>query len=416
MGSSTSPPPRSGHTLLSRGFSSPTPSSRPLEGSATISHSSTPNVIGAFPADHALSASIGPTPQSNEGNALNPQAVMDLPLSFISPLPGNHRPTVNRRSVSDTRHNRTRRPVQSYGSPIRRPHRRRQQPPNLFGGRQASLDSTDYPPVASSRSGSNPGDNGATSPLAIMKTAQQVHEELRRRVCKDMTPNDRKGVVYVIRDPERPHLLKIGATMNSALRLQQIERQCGVRVERVYVSEEVQNYARAEHLVHGDLWHLCRPYWCSRCATEHREWHEVDAALAVATVKRWVGFMEQRPYNTAGKLKAIWRHLISKRKLIQATDSLDHDNRWEHWARVVLAPSLIDHCQHYVGVTESHPIWPFLWKFSWQVSNVFAWVVVFSVLGDAISFLVLLSFFACAWVSISAQVCPAAPPKASRER
>ncbi|KAF2877434.1 hypothetical protein BDV95DRAFT_601832 [Massariosphaeria phaeospora] len=218
--------------------------------------------------------------------------------------PTGSRPFETRRAVSDTRYNSNRRDLPAdHGSPIRiirrkcqLPSRYTNQPENDQG-----LDSDASPPP---------------SPVS----AQRVHNELRTCLTKDLTPDSRAGVVYILR-AENSRLLKIGSTMNFKRRLQELQRDYGRKLETVLVSEFLENYARVEKLAQADLWHLCRPFKCP-CATEHREWHEVDETVAINTVQRWVDFMrEQQPYDeTSGKLKHIWKHLLSKSRLATTRD------------------------------------------------------------------------------------------------
>ncbi|KAF2684469.1 hypothetical protein K458DRAFT_247105, partial [Lentithecium fluviatile CBS 122367] len=147
----------------------------------------------------------------------------------------------------------------------------------------------------------------------------------------------KKGFVYILRDPTRPRLVKIGASINTGKRREQIMRDCNVGLETVFVSDEVDNHMRVEQLAQGDLWHLQRPYTCPKCLTEHREWHDVGDELAKATVTRWVDFMKQQPYTSAGTLKPIWQRLVDKRRLSRPpNEEINHESRWQHWESVLL--------------------------------------------------------------------------------
>jgi hypothetical protein len=203
------------------------------------------------------------------------------------------------------------------------------------------------------------------------KTAQAVHEEVRRRLYKDLSKLKNAGFVYILRDPKRPGLLKIGSSMNTGQRWKQIESECGHNVAEVFVSEEVDNCQKAEWLAQGDLWHLCRPHKCSSCRRKHQEWHEVDEEMAIRTVKRWVRFMQEGPYSSEGKLRPIWQYILDKRRL---SGSFDHDTRWQRWGYVVSPLRLYDYCKYYYEL-HGLPFCTLLWAYSWQIANVLAWTM-----------------------------------------
>jgi hypothetical protein len=360
--------------------------------------------VRAFSVGSTASTAIRQTPVLSE--------TQDKGLSFRIPARQQHsqvfstanstftfspetRPPVNRNAASDPRYDRsTSRLGQSYGSPMRVDKRGRRRLSN-------ALRSYGTPAVLN-LSAASFADPGARQFEISSKTAQQVHDGLKARLRKNITPNSTKGVVYIVRDPTRPHLLKIGAAMNFSQRKQQIERECNLHLEVVYVSDELENYTRTEHLVHGDLLHLCWEHTCLGCNTDHREWHNVSEGLAIQTTKRWVRFMkEEQPYNRRGELKSIWIFLTHKRR--PKISTYDHDSRWDCWTQMLRSPSLIDYYEQAFKFWKAHPIWWFLWDFSWQVSTVLSWAVTFLLSMNFLALCLFFISFCCTCLSVASK-------------
>lgn len=331
------------------------------------------------------------------------------PFTTPTTLSMSDRPTATRRVRSDERHNRTKRSLQSYGSPVRQP-KRRAADVGQSTARARSFTGVPYPAIAENPNepyplgvdGLRPVENHdrptpyTTILRPVTRTAQAVHEELKRRVRRDVSVLGKSGFVYILRDPARPGFLKIGSSMDTGQRWKKIERDCGLEVEEVFVSDEVDSCQRAEHLAQGDLWHLCCPYRCASCRREHREWHKIDEKLATDTVKRWVKFMKKRPYTQAGKLKPIWQKSLDRGRLSRRGDgSLDHDTRWKHWHSVLLQPRYYDYCEDHF---ESY--WAPWWKFSWQISTVFSWAIMYLNFRDVKSLLLLVISIFCSFAHV----------------
>jgi hypothetical protein len=302
---------------------------------------------------------------------------IDSSKNMATPLSSRSRPTATRQVKSDERHNRTKRPAQSYGSPISHRKRRALEAQSTSSARSATDDG--YPTLQNLCDKPSLPEDGNTPASEVSrleftsKTPQEVHEEVRRRLSKDVSKLNNSGFVYVVRHPEHPHLLKIGSSLNTGKRRKQIHYECGIAVQEVFVSDEVDRCLRAEFLAQSDVWHLCRPHDCVRCGKHHTEWHEIGEDLAIDVVKRWVNFMQQRPYTSAGKLKSIWKHLLNRRRLSNPENgSFSHETRWQHWKSVLSPPRQIDYYEHFCET------WlPLLWTFSWQISTVFSWTVLF---------------------------------------
>jgi hypothetical protein len=360
--------------------------------------------IRAFSIGSTASTTTQQTPVLSETqhNGLSSQAPARQQLSQVYGAANSSftftpetRPPVHRSAVSDPRYDRsTNRYGQSYGSPIRIDKRGRRRPGNALRSHGT--------PAALNLSAASFADPGANQFAIRSKTAQQVHDGLKARLRKNITPNSTKGVVYIVRDPTRPHLLKIGAAMNFSQRKKQIERECRLNLEVIYVSDEHETYSRSEHLIHGDLLHLCWEHTCLGCNTYHREWHSVSEDLAIKTTKRWVRFMkEEQPYSRKGELKSIWIFLMHKRR--PECNAYDHDFRWDCWTRILHSPSLIDYCEQTYKVWKAHPIWWFLWDFSWQVSSVLSWAVTFLLSMHFLALCLFLISFCCTCLSVASK-------------
>ncbi|KAF2002325.1 hypothetical protein P154DRAFT_521131 [Amniculicola lignicola CBS 123094] len=233
-------------------------------------------------------------------------------------------------------------------------------------------------------------------------TPGKVHRELREKIHEQLSPKMLGlglGRVYIAQDPKRPHLFKIGSTQNTAQRGQQLNRKCN---QTSIIRESTISYvyyARAESLAQKDLAHLQRIYVCE-CGTRHTDRFEVSFEQALETLQRWEGFMQHRPYNATGSLKAVWKYLLSNRG-ISEEDEWDHETRWEYWEYILNPPTRFDYWEYLFPVVTGHPIWWFLWLFSWQVSSVFSWAVTLLVWRNRFTFSVFLMAVVCAGLSIS---------------
>lgn len=376
--------------ILSGGYSSSTPVSRAREGQEPAPHVNIPHVIGAFPVDSGTSAdpfTISSPSQQRPYTTTNPF------LSLIPNIPSSTRPSLARHAISDPRHNRTRRPIQSHGSPIRKPNRRRA---------RTSPNPPDPAPDATARRIT--AISGYSDDRSQFKTPHEVHTELHDKVLSPLTPTPALGTVYILHDAARPHLFKIGSSQNVRQRRRTIARKCGLTLSATYVSAHIAHYGRVEALAHADLRHLCRPYWCARCGEEHKEWFEVERGVAVKTVERWVGFMSGRPYTEGGKLRGIWGYLLSTRgREGLVGGAWSHDARWRSWDGMLRSPGLGEYCRYWVEASRRHPVWGFAWNFSWQVATMFSWMVTFFALRSFSCFVVLMASIVCSWIHFSSR-------------
>lgn len=225
---------------------------------------------------------------------------------------------------------------------------------------------------------------------------QGIHEELRSRLRRAVSHNPEIGVVYILRDENNPHRLKIGATKDFTERHKWIKSNCKIKTDIVEVIGDFQYFFRAEHLIHGDLMRYCRPEPCpGRCKNKqtHYEWFEIDEKQAKATVERWVNFMKLQPYNSMGELKSVWKHILNKRSLKLPNNHSDdemHQYRWDHWTAILSPPSWTDYYESAIVAFKTDPLVIFISDFFWQFFCVLSWLVTFHVLRNGIVFAALL--------------------------
>lgn len=386
---------------------------RHSEGAQFITPASDRNMPGAFPDD------MDP-PESQSQTWIPSTSLFSNPGTPIFALP---RPLPNRRNVSDPMYILTKRSLHSTGSPIRRPARRRgEHVPYSFASRpSASISDPDISIIGESNTLNN--DRNALYPHRWTppksRTATQVHHEVQRRLRMKAPKGNKRGSVYIMRDPRYPTHLKIGNSQNVYQRGTKLEDDCGIEIELVYMSKPVDNCTRAEFLAQGDLWHLLRPCECMRKSRRqnavesngrleerkpevHQEWHESDIETAKHTVQRWVEFMDLHPYDAEGELKSIWKHLIEKRnRHLLLYRNLTHEPRWEHWDSVLAPPGYLDYLECWWKSARAHPIRSFLWRFSWQVSTIFSWIVTYITLQNRYAFIVLFLSIVCSWLHFS---------------
>ncbi|KAH9884563.1 hypothetical protein F4778DRAFT_554629 [Xylariomycetidae sp. FL2044] len=135
-------------------------------------------------------------------------------------------------------------------------------------------------------------------------------------------------------DPAKT-LVKIGfTTRTKGERLRQISRTCrhlsvvaGADPEDVMISL----YPRAEALIKAELRDRLYDPKC-RCAVAtrkppprkgqhhyHREYFDVDVAIAREVTQRWRAFCEARPYDAKGNLRKFWGHRLAHLKQLRDT-------------------------------------------------------------------------------------------------
>lgn len=202
--------------------------------------------------------------------------------------------------------------------------------------------------------------------------ALELHNRLREKLESRLTPKDQQGYIYILFDPERPHLHKIGKATYTNQRNQDIKYKCNLNLKLVHHGL-VNYYTRTEALIHTDLTNLCRRYTCSSCGTKHGEWFEITKESAIESMERWVKFMRQEnPYVPESKeLQPFLKNLVKEREHLYTDKHHNFKDLRKHWD-LILSPTFIDRFKHRFNV-----IWKVVWKFYWPVNAVFASTVAF---------------------------------------
>lgn len=203
-------------------------------------------------------------------------------------------------------------------------------------------------------------------------TVSQMYDKLRKILSDKLTPGEKKGRIYVMRDEKRPHLCKIGRSVDSDKRAASIRRACEIDCEEVF-SLDVDRYTRTELLIHAYLSDMCRPYRCTNksCNRMHGEWFVISAEAAISAVERWVQFMNQHdPYDIKSlELNPFWS-LWLKAHSIPCTD-IDADLVRARWDAII-SPSTLDwSCVWFVFVQG------IVKKFFWPMFATLGWTMTF---------------------------------------
>ena len=174
-------------------------------------------------------------------------------------------------------------------------------------------------------------------------SAQIVHLSLIREAKLDLTKEETEGIIYILRDPKRDGVLKIGRSSDPEKRHKRHKQKCGASMVCVFASNRVKNVKRVERLAHTDLKHLGRSWKCERCSEEHREWFEVEEETAKEIVRKWIKWInEQDPYR-GGTLEPLWGYLMDWGRVPNPElEPKDHIGRWDHWNKVLSPVSKAD--------------------------------------------------------------------------
>jgi hypothetical protein len=131
-------------------------------------------------------------------------------------------------------------------------------------------------------------------------TKYTISEALRKKIAEPLLPSDlMQGYVYIFWDKEHFGKLKIGRTIDLEQRLRQWNRQC--RREYVYHPNadgpvEIPHVRRIEELIHIELKDSRLMRKCEGCHKTHKEWFRMDQMHADKVLKKWQGWILQKPY------------------------------------------------------------------------------------------------------------------------
>jgi hypothetical protein len=214
----------------------------------------------------------------------------------------------------------------------------------------------------------------AVKPLKKV-SAKDVHHELIDEICRDLTPDEKDGYVYLFQDPNKDGFVKVGFTQNVKQRKADIATECDIDLDTVQIYGPISNVRRIESLAKIDLSHRGRPWTCAKCGKKHREWFKVSNSSAKKVLSTWTEWMKQDPYDitkeddrkvtktssksgtsdrrrssqlSRGTLKPIWSHLLKhSRHPAKLFDNHDHRARAHHWQKKALLPPLHTEFEQY---------------------------------------------------------------------
>jgi hypothetical protein len=227
--------------------------------------------------------------------------------------------------------------------------------------------------------------------------ATELHSKVWAALERELTPRDSKGYIYILWDPKRPRLHKIGRTIETGRRKGDLQRQCGSNLTLINHPTTVNNHFRTEYLIHMYLSDLCRPYVCEACGRLHEEWFEISAKSAKTAVDLWVTFMDKEdPYDPETRqLRPFMEDLVKRRDRLLADADSKIETIRSHWDQI-LSPSSFDRFRFNFIV-----VWDLLWKYYWPINTMFAWTVAFVASRHAVTFLLMAASVVGTFISMS---------------
>lgn len=171
-------------------------------------------------------------------------------------------------------------------------------------------------------------------------SAIDIHSSLLRKTCEPYMKEKRQACVYLLRSPDLPGLVKVGMAGDIKNRKSNFKSQCGQIMETIDNVDLMHGVERIEALVKLDLSEFNERQKCKRCGRQHKEWFRIDEVRAKTTLQMWVDWLEQKPYQSDGQIKPIWRHLLwQSRAPIPRFKNEDHEARHAHWEKALNAPT-----------------------------------------------------------------------------
>lgn len=232
---------------------------------------------------------------------------------------------------------------------------------------------------------------------AYDKSPLKMHNILQMKFEQGVSSNDGSGSIYVMRDVNRPHLCKIGRSIDPKVRLGTMKRRCGLELEILHC-KPVNFYTKAEALVHAYLLDLCKPYKCELCKQRHGEWFEIPSDLAKAAVDKWADFIDhERPYDSRSRhLRPCWSAWLHQPYFTFADASVDDLRRqWDKF----MSRSQFNHLSF-----EMKSIWEIAWMFFWPVYATSAWTVTFIAFRHPVVFLLMATSVIGTFVSMTSDI------------
>lgn len=125
----------------------------------------------------------------------------------------------------------------------------------------------------------------------IIETMQSGHAHNTKNI----------GRLYVLRDPNRSGLLKIGFSEEKEIEKRWQSTPCSKVAVPVFVSKDMFPGAfKAEALVKASLRHRRMTNSCALCNKYHTEWFWVEQDVILAWVHAWTAYVQSDIYNSAG--------------------------------------------------------------------------------------------------------------------
>ncbi|KAF2423524.1 hypothetical protein EJ08DRAFT_682287 [Tothia fuscella] len=159
--------------------------------------------------------------------------------------------------------------------------------------------------------------------IILSPTAQRLIDDcLKKKITSRLTKKQYRaknpGYVYILEDPQRPGLYKIGMSKAVGIRTLQIEKDCGLALNILNLDNPpMLAEKRAELLCQKELRAFNVPVACRKCTRPdgtpkiHKEWFRIEYNLVEKVVHKWTEFLIQRPYDKEGELKTFWRERLN---------------------------------------------------------------------------------------------------------
>lgn len=151
--------------------------------------------------------------------------------------------------------------------------------------------------------GKNDTTDGDVQPHDMVRTVAQELLNAEKKLS-DNEVND--GFVYVYTVPGNTGFVKVGFTTRDVKeRHNEWTKDCNrdstflypAAAAAVAATKKVRHAQRVERLVHAELMEQRVRIYCERCGKQHIEWFEVDADVAIASVRKWSLWMAGEPYE-----------------------------------------------------------------------------------------------------------------------
>ncbi|KAL4784375.1 T5orf172 domain-containing protein [Aspergillus varians] len=160
-------------------------------------------------------------------------------------------------------------------------------------------------------------------PHPAARSGKPIHMEIREYLTRPLTSDDstQRGFIYVFWYPGGFGHVKIGFAADLKKRMNDWSKQCGRKPEKYFPSEQadlepVPHRRRVEKLVHAELARYRKEELeCGKCGKRHVEWFEVDVWFAISVVRKWVNWMQERPYAPVEQNNGEIRWMLSKKHM-----------------------------------------------------------------------------------------------------